>query len=57
MDNTLNLQHPDPEIQRLARKHYNEDPKTKELVDNIFASGRVIQEKLEYGEADEPTER
>lgn len=33
------FQHPDPEIEKLAQKHYDEDPETKRLVDEILNKG------------------
>lgn len=47
------FQHPDPEIEKLAQKHYDEDPETKRLVDEILNHGATIEVPLEYHKEEE----
>jgi hypothetical protein len=43
MTNEERLVRPDPEIQARARKHYREDPATKELIGSLYAAGPPIE--------------
>ncbi len=48
INNSNHLTHPDPAIEQRARDHYQNDPETKRLVDDLFATGTILEEEFVY---------